>query len=723
MRIIKSFLFLFFISTPVFAGSITVDYYTVINPDISRAIFGVNLSAQSATCNDPQFVSNMARVGIGSLRYNAGFPAEHYDWYRNKTGGTDVATYFTYPNGTRTIDVIDTCRKTGALPLLTVNSYLDSAVRDSYWSNIYPYGKYTDSDGPQGWEFASDWVKYCNIDLTTAYDVNPAHPGDPFNVTYWEIGNEPVMNTRKDVSNYCNTFRRYYTNMKKIDSSIKILGPAYKNYPFNLAISNFLFFCGDIVDVIAVHRYPMAGAPNFTTLLANTGEWDTYASQFDSWISKFVVNKWGRPASSVKIAVTEWGSTYNNYGFPPSGYDMGQVLWVSDVLGKFAKNNFLMGHYYAHMNNTCGQMFSDVTPYDARAPGLGLKFMATHLNNKLVKSSSTISDLSTYCSFYSNFLSLVVINKSASSDYTVDVNLGIDVDNAATVYKLEAFGDPVIQNISSAKANMAWTFKKYSVTCIKFNPIKSGSFTISVKGGSAFLTNMFVHNGLSLTNGFAVTFPSGYADSPVVFNGTIRNSSILSNMSQISNFISSYSFSSLLDYTLQPVQFTLKYCDGMIPSGKSENQLGVYYFNGVEWEKVDAAQDAIKNQFVFKANKLNEDYFLFSLDPNKSFTGKAPAIVDKTQWSYNPFSPNGDGICDTTRIQLSVDSGTELTVQIFDSHHKLVRTIFNQSKATGINSIEWDGKDDRGRIVSPGAYIYLVRVNNSVRKGVLIVAY
>ena len=87
-------------------------------------------------------------------------------------------------------------------------------------------------------------------------------------------------------------------------------------------------------------------------------------------------------------------------------------------------------------------------------------------------------------------------------------------------------------------------------------------------------------------------------------------------------------------------------------------------------------------------------------------------------WSFNPFSPDGNGIADRTRLTIvnhntSHIGGTEPVVEIFDLNNKLIRTLVNQTvMSSNTMSVEWDGRDEAGEIVNIGPYIYQIRLNN-----------
>ena len=109
------------------------------------------------------------------------------------------------------------------------------------------------------------------------------------------------------------------------------------------------------------------------------------------------------------------------------------------------------------------------------------------------------------------------------------------------------------------------------------------------------------------------------------------------------------------------------------------------------------------------------------------------AVASRIQvaWSFNPFSPDGNGIADRTRLTIvnhntSHIGGTEPVVEIFDLHNKLIRTLVNQTvMSSNAMSVEWDGRDEAGEIVNIGPYIYQIRLKSGdqveVYNGVIVV--
>ncbi len=85
----------------------------------------------------------------------------------------------------------------------------------------------------------------------------------------------------------------------------------------------------------------------------------------------------------------------------------------------------------------------------------------------------------------------------------------------------------------------------------------------------------------------------------------------------------------------------------------------------------------------------------------------------------NPFNP-------TTRFALDIpalkDGNTQITVHVYDLLGKRVRTLYDGTIAPGNYTFEWDGRNESGRVLPSGMYIYRVSTEqfSQARKMVLM---
>src|SRR5207249_460354 len=82
--------------------------------------------------------------------------------------------------------------------------------------------------------------------------------------------------------------------------------------------------------------------------------------------------------------------------------------------------------------------------------------------------------------------------------------------------------------------------------------------------------------------------------------------------------------------------------------------------------------------------------------------------------SPNPFSPNNDGVKDTTVISYTLSDDATVTVKIYDASNTLVRTLVNAaSRSAGANSETWDGKNDSNTVVADGTYTFKIDASDA----------
>jgi hypothetical protein len=59
-----------------------------------------------------------------------------------------------------------------------------------------------------------------------------------------------------------------------------------------------------------------------------------------------------------------------------------------------------------------------------------------------------------------------------------------------------------------------------------------------------------------------------------------------------------------------------------------------------------------------------------------------------------------------TRIAFDLPEESPVSLGVFDVAGRLVRTLLGESRPAGVHEVVWDGRDEQGKRVSPGVYIY-----------------
>jgi len=96
----------------------------------------------------------------------------------------------------------------------------------------------------------------------------------------------------------------------------------------------------------------------------------------------------------------------------------------------------------------------------------------------------------------------------------------------------------------------------------------------------------------------------------------------------------------------------------------------------------------------------------------------------------NPFSPNGDGVNDDAAFDFSLMLFLEparVELEFTTLAGTVVRRLEPVSRSVGRHELHWDGRDDSGRLVPPGLYIYRFTAfgdgDDETQMGVVAVAY
>ena len=81
------------------------------------------------------------------------------------------------------------------------------------------------------------------------------------------------------------------------------------------------------------------------------------------------------------------------------------------------------------------------------------------------------------------------------------------------------------------------------------------------------------------------------------------------------------------------------------------------------------------------------------------------AVSALHQNAPNPFNP-------ITTISFSLDRNGPASIEIFDVAGRRVKTLLNQDLPAGNHHVMWNGRDDTGRIVASGVYVYRLKTGD-----------
>ncbi len=253
---------------------LTIDAHS--EASVSPLIFGNNINAQNL--NAPYdsaraafqdgFLDRVRPMGITFLRYPGGCNADVFNWKDTIGPLGQRKEFINYHNGTgRGVarfgvdEFLGFCEAEGMTPLITTAFLKDrpenvdpndhpNGIRHKY---VFAYLK----TAPERVQLAADWVEYCNGSTDTPLGKLRAENGHaaPYNVKYWEIGNEsygpdPVGSCTPQ--EYAKAFPAYVTAMKARDPSIQIVMNGCSRSDWNEPL---LRVAGKYADAFQFHIY------------------------------------------------------------------------------------------------------------------------------------------------------------------------------------------------------------------------------------------------------------------------------------------------------------------------------------------------------------------------------------------------------------------------------------------------------------------------------------
>ncbi|MEK4329520.1 alpha-L-arabinofuranosidase C-terminal domain-containing protein [Paenibacillus sp. FSL R7-0312] len=191
-----------------------------------------------------------------------------------------------------TDEFIRFCRELGVEPLICVN------------------------DGSGSPEEAARWVEYCNGGIETPMGAKRAANGyaEPYNVKYWEIGNEvwgPWQVGTTTAEQFAKRTVSFIQAMEQADPSLVILACGHTDQEWNRTV---LDIAGEQIDYLTLHLYH--GYYRFA-MDHDTPEEERYKAiaSFPEWTRYNIEQTAGQIRSNpkhghVKLAITEYNTMY-----------------------------------------------------------------------------------------------------------------------------------------------------------------------------------------------------------------------------------------------------------------------------------------------------------------------------------------------------------------------------------------------------------------------------
>ncbi|HEX2950868.1 MAG TPA: hypothetical protein VHV83_15095 [Armatimonadota bacterium] len=335
------------------------------------SVTGGGLWNPSTASPVPQALTFSTDVGMKMLRFPGGCLAHNYNW-KNAVG--PVANR---PNFTFGIDeFIAYCRTVGAEPVITVSDYTGTA------------------------QDAADLVEYLNApaDANHPWAQNRALWGhtQPFNVRYFELGNETYHGNHNMVpavtytpQQYVTWFNQYVLSMRAIDPTIQLGAVLDNSLVENSAWdATVIPGVGSQADFFVAHLYAVGCGFTPTTDQVPRLMQACMASgdQFEKRIADYkqqILNCTGR---NIPIAATEFNASFVQDNPAPYRFSLGAGLFSADLIRIMLKeeSNILMANYWQFINGYWGLVKTTTTPAKKMPAYYLFRLWAQHFGTQLV---------------------------------------------------------------------------------------------------------------------------------------------------------------------------------------------------------------------------------------------------------------------------------------------------------------------------------------------------
>jgi alpha-N-arabinofuranosidase len=260
-------------------------------------------------------LEKVAALRPAFIRWPGGNVAQDYHWQWGR-GARDIRPTWVNmswaddpePGDFGTPEFIRLCREVGAEPNIVVNvegrgaTLAEAEKMKSDGKDIRLHSR------PATAEEAAAWVEYCNGPVTSKHGALRAKDGhaEPFNVKYWEIGNEiwgDWVRGHSDAATYTKHARRYIRAMKAIDPTIKIIAVGDNDMQWNRTVLREI---GPEIDLLAIHHYYGEGTSHGDrlNLMAKPLWYEKFYDDMRAIIRELV------PGRDIKLAINEWNTTF-----------------------------------------------------------------------------------------------------------------------------------------------------------------------------------------------------------------------------------------------------------------------------------------------------------------------------------------------------------------------------------------------------------------------------
>jgi len=519
-------------------ASVTVNAGQVVR-SVAPQLLGVNLTWWDTNLNTPQTQQLVQAAGLTMFRFPGGSSSDDFHFNAPPTyngEGTD-ASMASFVDSVAGVGLATTDYGSGSpQEAAAFLAYLEAPVGNT--TAIGNGQEWNDSMGSYqtvNWQTAGYWASLRAAAPLAQDDglnfLRLDHPA-PFNIQYWEIGNEEYgtweidhHTAQHDPATYISFAKQFAAYAAQIDPTISIgldvgsPGTDFNNWAADIlqqsAMQGFMpGFLSDHNYVQAPNSESDSGLLLHTVSDASTSyDWAVRAAGYETLLIKYL----GNAGYNVQLLATEFNSVYTNPGKQTTSLVNG--LFVADSLGVLLETSYngadvwdLRNSFDTGNNNSSGLYgwrqggdYGILGSPNGSPPASGAyapypTYFAEQLASKIIQSGGEVvqaasdnSNLSAYAVLEPNgHLDLLIINKSgpsASSAVSEQIQLaGFQPQAQAQVWQYGEAQDTAQSQTSDGQASLAqssttlnvtgssfnYTFPAYSMTVLDLSPNQGG---------------------------------------------------------------------------------------------------------------------------------------------------------------------------------------------------------------------------------------------------------
>jgi len=126
----------------------------------------------------------------------------------------------------------------------------------------------------------------------------------------------------------------------------------------------------------------------------------------------------------------------------------------------------------------------------------------------------------------------------------------------------------------------------------------------------------------------------------------------------------------------------------------------IYYNNKPSSNLADSVFVTMPDSVI----NINFNFLTTAVEDENDQTTRRPSEFELSQNYPNPFNPE-------TKIEYALKKTGHVTLYIYNVLGEKVKTLLDQDQPAGFYQINWDGKNDNGKPISSGIYLYKLEVN------------